>query len=58
LAGAFAGWPDWAKAVKAQEQQERRRAANWREYTLVSLEATPEAERLAYGDANDDSLAG
>ena len=58
LAGAFADWPAWAKALKANEQSERRRAANWREYTIVSLDACPEAERLAYGDANDDRLAG
>ena len=58
LAGAFVGWPDWVKALKAQEQQERRRAANWREYTIVSLDACPEAERLAYGESNADRLAG
>lgn len=58
LVGAFAGWPAWAKALAMQEQSERRRAANWREYTIVSLDVCPEAERLAYGDANDDRLAG
>lgn len=56
LAIAFAGWPDWAKALKDDEQKRRRRIARYRGFTVLSYEEAG-IEDLVYSGA-DDSLAG
>lgn len=56
LDGSWSRWPQWAKAMRNDERRERRRAVNWREYHMVSLDSLEMAERTAYGGPNDDPI--
>ena len=42
--------------MRNDERRERRRAVNWREYHMVSLDSLEMAERTAYGGPNDDPI--
>lgn len=52
----FTSWPNWAKALKDEEEKERRRNARWREYTVISLDEVEVLERIVYGDCNNDPI--
>jgi len=57
LPGKYADWPDWAKLLREDERARRRYEANWREYTVISLDEVEVLERIAYGDRNSDPIA-
>jgi len=47
--GDFRDWPQWAKELKASEERERRRVE------VLTLSDCPVAERMVYGELNDDA---
>lgn len=56
LSGPFKAWPEWAKAMADEEQKRRRYEANWRQYTVLSLDEL-DMEQVAYGGDNTDPIA-
>jgi hypothetical protein len=51
----FRDWPDWIKALSNEEHRVRRIYAEEDEWDAGwTFSDVPEAERLAYGDADDD----
>ena len=49
LTGDYKGWPEWAQQLVRMEQRERRRVE------VLTLSDCPVAERMVYGELNDDA---